>query len=528
MFEVASIGMAQTDPLSGKWLRVNGKMCAITGYSAEEMLKMKVSEITHPDDRERDWELFQRVIRAEVPSYHLEKRYLRKDGAIAWVSVNMTVIRNSTGQPIRAMATVEDITERKRTEEILRLQSAALEATANAIVITDCRGKVEWSNRAFTTLTGYTKAEAVGKKPNLLKSGQHDAAFYRDLWQTILAGKVWHSEMINRHKDGHLYTEEATITPVPGDHGDVSHFVAVKQDITDRKRAELELEQANNQLLSVSRQAAIAEFATGILHNVGNVLNSVGVASSCLAQSLKKSNAARLTQVVALMREHEADLGSFFANDPKGKLVPIYLSQLADKLVGEQATALQEIADLQKNVEHIKAIVTVQQDSAIGSNSSETLVFADLVEEALKMHANALARSGILVIRNFDTLPPVMVQKHKILQILVNLIRNAIQACDASAAPSKEVRVCVSRSNDRLQCAIGDSGIGISEENIKRIFTFGFTTKKDGHGFGLSGAHRTARDMGGSLMAQSGGPGRGAIFTLELPLLLSSQTNSSA
>ncbi len=117
MFEVACIGMAQADPLAGQWLRVNPKMCEITGYSAEELLGMRVPEITHPEDRQRDWELFQRVIRGEMPDYRLEKRYLRKDGRVAWVNVNMTVIRDGAGRPLRTMATIEDITERRRLEE---------------------------------------------------------------------------------------------------------------------------------------------------------------------------------------------------------------------------------------------------------------------------------------------------------------------------------------------------------------------------------------------------------------------------
>jgi PAS domain S-box-containing protein len=518
MFEVASIGMAQADPATGRWVRVNAKMCAITGYSAEEMMRMKVPEITHPEDRDHDWELFQSVIRGEASDYHLEKRYLRKDGMVAWVSVNVAVIRDSAGQAVRTMATIEDITERKRADAALRLQSAALEAAANAIVITDRSGKIEWANRAFTTLTGYPNAEAVGQNPRLLKSGKHGPEFYRNLWRTILEGKVWQSEMVNQHKDGHLYTEEATITPVPDDEGKIGHFISVKQDITERKRAELELEQTHNQLLCLSRQAAVAEFATSILHNVGNVLNSVGVASSCLAESLKKSKSARLAQVVVLIREHESDLCSFFTSDPKGKLVPEYLAQLADRLSGEQATALREVAQLQQSVEHIKAIITVQQDSAKGSARSEVLNFAELVDDALKMQSNALARSGIRVSREFGELPPVMVQKHRALEILVNLIRNAIQSCDSCSTNLKELKIRLHRSKDRLECAVVDSGSGISRENLQQLFTFGFTTKQGGHGFGLHGAQLAAREMGGSLSAHSDGPLRGATFTLELPI----------
>ncbi len=120
MFEMASIGIAQADINTGQWLRVNRKMCSITGYSADEMLQMRVPEITHPEDRERDWEAFQGVVRGEAPDYRLEKRYVRKDGSLVWVNVNMTVLRDADGQPLRTMATIEDITERKQAEERIR------------------------------------------------------------------------------------------------------------------------------------------------------------------------------------------------------------------------------------------------------------------------------------------------------------------------------------------------------------------------------------------------------------------------
>jgi PAS domain S-box-containing protein len=126
MFELASIGMAKADPSTGQWLRVNQKMCAITGYTAAELLKMRVPDLTHPDDRQKDWEKFQRVVRGEASDYRLEKRYVLKDGTLAWVNVNMTVIRDVAGQSVRTMATIEDITERKRVQELLRQQTDEL------------------------------------------------------------------------------------------------------------------------------------------------------------------------------------------------------------------------------------------------------------------------------------------------------------------------------------------------------------------------------------------------------------------
>jgi PAS domain S-box-containing protein len=263
-------------------------------------------------------------------------------------------------------------------------------------------------------------------------------------------------------------------------------------DTTERKRAEFELEQTHNQLLAVSRQAGVAEFATGILHNVGNVLNSVNTAADCLAESLKKSDAAGLRKLVALFREHESDLGGFFTNNPKGRLVPNYLANLADQLSGEHARALGELAQLQEKIEHIKDIVRMQQDSAKVSGTSERLNLADLVEDALAMNANGLARSNVQVVKEFAEIPPLTVEKHKVLQILVNLVRNAMQACDGVESPDKRLTARVDQGNGCVRIAIADTGCGIAPENLTRIFSHGFTTKKDGHGFGLHSARLAA------------------------------------
>jgi PAS domain S-box-containing protein len=300
--------------------------------------------------------------------------------------------------------------------------------------------------------------------------------------------------------------------------GKTRRLVGTHVDISERKRAKVELEQMHNRMLAVSRQAGRAEFATGVLHNVGNVLNSVSIASTCMSDSLKRSKSTSLAKVVTLIRQHEADLGAFFTHDPKGKKVPAYLAQLADQLAGEQATALKELGELQKNIEHIKGIITVQQDSAKMSRTPEALKLTYLVEQALKLTANDLQRCGIRVIKEFEEVPPIIAEEHTVLQILVNLVRNAVQACEGSSSQDKRLTLRVSQHARRIRVAVADNGSGILPEHLARIFAHGFTTKQDGHGFGLHSAALSARAMNGSLSVQSGGPGQGATFTLELPL----------
>jgi PAS domain S-box-containing protein len=489
----------------------------LLGYEPFELAGLDVFSLIHPEDVAGAKEAFQKAIQNPGQRVLHELRFRRREGS--WCALEV-IGQNRVDEPEigGVVLNSRDISERKRAEATLRLQSLALEAAANAIVITDRTGAAIWANPAFSKLTGYAREEMIGQNPRLLKSGQHGQEFYRHLWQTILAGKVWQSEMVNRHKDGHLYTEEATITPVLDERGTITHFIAIKQDISERKRAEAELQQTHQQLVAASKQAAVAEFATSILHNVGNVLNSVGVASECLAQSLKQSKSTRLSQAVDLMLRHQEELGGFFKDHPKGKLVLGYLSQLAEKLISEQAKALEEIAQLQNSVEHIKAIITLQQNTAKGSTTPESVSLAELIEELVQMNRNALARQNIRVVRDCAGMPQVVLQKHRVVQILLNLIRNAIQACEASGSDAKMLKLKIERVDSRLRISVADNGIGIMGENLPRVFDLGFTTKKDGHGFGLHAALADAKDMGGSLTVQSEGPGHGATFTLELPI----------
>jgi PAS domain S-box-containing protein len=290
-------------------------------------------------------------------------------------------------------------------------------------------------------------------------------------------------------------------------------------DITEQKQSEEELELLNKRLVESSRHAGMAEVATGVLHNVGNVLNSVNVSSTLICDQVRNSRASRLRDVVLLLNKNSTDLGNFITTDPKGKIIPGYLSSLSDRLSAEQQDLLKELELLTKNIEHIKEIVAMQQNYARVSGIIESLSIRNLVEDALQMNAAALSRHGILVVREYEEVPVISVDKHKILQILVNLIRNAKYAIDAAAKREKRVTIVIRMTERKMvELSVTDNGIGISPENLTKIFSHGFTTKRDGHGFGLHSGALAAKEMGGSLSAHSEGPGKGATFVLELPL----------
>ena len=278
-------------------------------------------------------------------------------------------------------------------------------------------------------------------------------------------------------------------------------------------------ETMHRRLLAVSRQAGMAEVATGMLHNVGNVLNSVNVSSNLAVEMVRNSRISSLEKVAAILEQKRGQLGDYLTNDPKGKLLPDLLIQLASRLRAEQAGQLRELESLGKHLGHIKNIIAMQQRYAKVSGILEQVPVEELVEDGLQINAEALARHGVVLERRFAPVPPVVADKHKVLQILVNLIRNAKYAVDHSPGPSKRVTVSIqASSNKRVQIQVQDNGIGIAPENLNRIFAHGFTTKKDGHGFGLHSSALAAKEMGGALRAHSDGLGLGALFTLELPV----------
>jgi C4-dicarboxylate-specific signal transduction histidine kinase len=295
--------------------------------------------------------------------------------------------------------------------------------------------------------------------------------------------------------------------------------LTLTSEIEERKRMEAEVERIHRQLMDASRQAGQAEVASSVLHNVGNVLNSVNVSTHVIAERLRELRLENFTKAVEMIQANQANLSRFFAEDPKGRLLPGYLEKLATHLMFERTELLNEIEDLAENVDHIKSIVSMQQSYARIAGLIETLPIAELVENTIKMHSAALARHGVKLDREFEQTPPVTLDKHKVLQILVNLLQNAKDACEAAGRPDKVVTVRIKRApSDRVRVEIADNGVGISPENLERIFSHGFTTRPDGHGFGLHSAALAAKELGGTLTVHSEGLGLGATFALEIPV----------
>ncbi len=303
----------------------------------------------------------------------------------------------------------------------------------------------------------------------------------------------------------------------------------LEEQVSAKETACSELARAQERLMEASRAAGKAEVATSVLHNVGNVLNSVSVSVGLVGDRLRQSKLANLRRATALLQHQNGQLVHFLTQDPKGKVLPDYLAVVSEQLSEEQTVISKELALLNQNIDHIKKIVTMQQSCAKAWGAVEDVHPAELIEDALRMNAGSFESRGIRVVREGDArLPRMNVDRHKVLLILINLLRNAKHALEAGATQERVLRVSLRKiSDDMVSFVVSDNGVGIAPENLNRIFNHGFTTKKDGHGFGLHSGANAAREMGGKLTVRSDGIERGAEFTLELPVNRTEKATSS-
>ncbi|QIB08036.1 response regulator [Pseudomonas fluorescens] len=290
-------------------------------------------------------------------------------------------------------------------------------------------------------------------------------------------------------------------------------------ELKARVRAALRMSQVQTELHAKSRQAGMAEIATTVLHNVGNVLNSVNVSAELVSSQMRTSKAQGLGRVAQMMNEHVHDLSDFLTTDHKGKMLPGYLLKLAEVVATEQQSIIGELDQLTKGIDHIKTIVAAQQSYAVAVSIVETVPVPELIDDALRMSAGSLARQEVAVVKDIDDLPLLALDRHRVLLILVNLIRNAKQALNGVIDRSPSITFSASLvDGPALRITVADNGNGIAPEHLARIFSHGFTTRKDGHGFGLHSCALAAQEMGGSLTVRSDGAGQGATFILDIPI----------
>lgn len=270
----------------GTLLWENPSATSLLGFEPDEFVGRNIFELVHPDDADDVQRVMAQVVQQPKNTRHRVFRMRRRDGQWRWIEASATnLLDDDSVQAI--VVNYRDVTERQRAEDALRLHSAALNAAANAIVITDTNGAIEWINAAFTGLTGYSRDEAIGKNSrDLVKSGVQDRAFYTHLWETILGGNVWSGEMTNRRKDGSLYPEGQTVTPVRNDQGKIAHFIAIKRDLTAHHQLEAQFQQAQ-------KMETVGRLAGGIAHDFNNLLTVINGIANLASMNLLEGDPLR-------------------------------------------------------------------------------------------------------------------------------------------------------------------------------------------------------------------------------------------
>ncbi|OJT22550.1 hypothetical protein BO221_22540 [Archangium sp. Cb G35] len=400
--------------------------------------------------------------------------------------------------------------------------SSIIESTDDIVASIDTEGRVLVANSAMRQFHRKLFGSELELGQPLLR---HSTPERFQLWNERLA-QVYRGQRLRLEDtvfplEGTRLVLDLNLHPILAEDGQTVVGVTLfGRDITSRKEAEARVGEMHRTLVDVSRQMGMAEVATGVLHNVGNTLNSVNISTTLVTEQLRRSRVSGLVKATHLMRDHSADLASFLTSDSQGKQLPPYLVAVSDQLVEERDAMLKEMQSLGQSVEHIKSIVSMQQKHARTAGAVEQVAVPQLIDEALRLHAISFERLAIRIVREYAEVPQIFVDRHKLLQILINLLSNARHALVESGHQDKCLRIHVQPASEaeRLRIEVTDNGVGIAAENMARLFTQGFTTKRDGHGFGLHISALAAEEMKGRLTCSSPGAGQGATFTLELPV----------
>jgi len=407
---------------------------------------------------------------------------LDRGGMVLELTVNAGPLRLGD-QILGCVVSLTDISERRRREAAVRLQAAALNAAAEAIVITDMSGVIEWANAGCTRVTGYSADEAIGQRPTLFKSGIHDRAFYEKMWKTILGGDVWRGELTNRRKDGSLYAEEMSITPLRNDGGAIEHFIAIKRDLTEQHKL-------SAQLLQSQKMETVGQLAGGIAHDFNNLLLVISATADLAVPGLNE-------------------------NDPlRSDLLEICSA-------GERAAALtrQLLAFSRTQIQRLEA-----------------MDLNALVVRLQSVLARVIGRHIVLSVIPAGSASSIHADPVQIEQVLMNLAVNARDAMEDGGSLTMTVRnvatppelAPASESGRWVTLTVSDTGVGMLEETLARIFDPFFTTKDPGKGtgLGLSTVYGIVKQCGGDIRVSSV-VGTGTTFVISLPAISGTAVESA-
>ncbi|MGH7828494.1 MAG: PAS domain S-box protein [Candidatus Binatia bacterium] len=481
--EQFSLVMATHTDLEGRWLKVPPTLCKLLGYTEEELLGRRFHEFTHPDDAEADWNQCSRLIRGEIKSFDLEKRYIRKDGSIVWVYLNVSVVLDASGAPVHFRTYIRDITDRKQREQALRRSEERyrrLAETATDVILTiDQTSTILFVNGAVEKAFGYTPAEIVGQKITALMPERmrhrHEEAIRRYL-ETGEKRISWNAvSLLGLHKNGREINLDVSFAEMGT--GDERFFSGIVRDVTERKRTEEALRKTQAELAHVTPVATLGEMTASIAHEINQPLGAiVNNASACLRWlTAQKLEEARQSAALVVADGHRA-----------GEIIA-------------RIRALAKKAPPRK----------------------DWLDINETIREVIALARSEVQRSGIaLETRLSDDMhyvPLILADRIQLQQVILNLIINAIEAISGAGDGPRELLICSGTDEtQRVLVTVRDSGPGLDPKILDRLFDAFYTTKPQGMGMGLAISRSIIEAHGGRLWATANDD-RGATFQFTLP-----------
>jgi PAS domain S-box-containing protein len=446
--------------VTGTVTSLNAAFERITGWSCSEWVGKPFAELVHPEDLSLALDRLAKIFDQQPVSLFVV-RVRARDGS--WLDAEFTgVAQLEDGRVIGGIGTARDVTQRRRETEERKRLAAAVEQAAEVIMVTDVGGAIEYVNPAFERISGYTASEVIGENPRILKSGKHDEAFYREMWETLRRGEVWSGHFVNRRKDGSLIEEDATISPVRDPSGKIAHFVAVKRDVTQ----EVALEQ---QLRQMQRLEAIGRLAGGVAHDFNNLLQAM------LSQ----------TQVIKNSSDDPRRVGT---------------------IVDELEQQVRRGAALSRQL-----LLFSRRETA----KPERLDIREVVSGAAQLLRRLVRENIAFAVELADEPLPVVADRGQLDQVLMNLVVNA---ADAMSDGGRLVIRAGAGEGETVWLSVEDTGHGVPEEIRDRIFEPFFTTKgaERGSGLGLAVVHGIVTQHGGTIQV-SDREGGGSVFRIQLP-----------
>lgn len=476
-FEKAATGMALVTP-DGRWLQANHSLCDIIGYSGEELQSMTFQDLVHPDDLKNYLASHRRLQDGKVPQFDLEIKFTHKRKHVFWVQLDVSLVRDADDVPLYLIFQIQDITQRKKSEEERTRLALAVEQTADSILITDTDGVIRYVNPGFEQNTGYEANEVIGQNPRILKSGKHDDAFYREMWDQLIQGNVWRGRLINKKKNGTFFEEDASISPIVNSNGKILNYIGVKRDVTHEVLLERQFRQSQ-------KMQAIGTLAGGIAHDFNNILTGIIGYSELTIEELPQDSKIR-DHVNMVLKAGKR------ARDLVSQILAFSRKAAQERMPTQFHLILKEVlnllrATLPASIE-IREQITMESDMVRIDPTQMHQVVMNLCANA--SHAMDEEEGGVL---------EAILQPFEVDAEFANL--------HAELNPGKYLRLTIS-----------DTGHGIEKQNLDRIFEPFFTTKKtgEGTGLGLSVVHGIVESHEGMITAYSE-PGVGTTFHVYLP-----------